>query len=471
MSERSSRAFEFNLRTRGWCLMLDGPHLYLTATHNKWNQLHYRSYEVLENYESQTEEDIRDFLDEFMAKNGVKRGDAMLMLPRSSVTLQMAEFPVEAQNSLEEVMEYQLGNYFPGNLETMDFFPQIVSQGDVLRVMIVAVPKEVLGKCFAMMRQLKLKLAGITVSTFGLVNGLSKSHPKKFAESRIGFFHAFNNGLEVGHINQGKLAGSHFLPISDFDELDPNQFKQFLEEAFSQSRLDPNDIDHYLWGGSFSDSLRALLEEIGFPEDSWTDAADKTIKAEALSGFGGCVSALHDKLPLGLNLLPENLRKRHKRLPVMLGVAALIILSIFYVYGQVTEYRALSAERAELAMRSDELYQRVLELSDARKLYEDKKVELERYNRYQTNSLLVKVIGSLAQSLPEDTHLTNMNIKNGNQLTLQGESEDPFRTQRILDRLPFLKDFKDGNAITPSRRGNDKKRFTYKATIVLEELR
>lgn len=469
MSERSPRAFEFNLRTRGWSLMIDGPHLYLTAVHNKWNQLHYRSFEVLENYESQSNEDIRDFLDEFLGKNGVKRGDAMLMLPRSQVTLQMTEFPAEAEESLSEVMEYQLGNYFPGNLEEMEFFPQIVSKGDVLRVMIVAVPKEVLGKAFGFMSTYKLKLAGMTVSTFGMVNGLSKSHPNAFAQSRIAYFHGFHNGLEISHLNQGKLVGSHFFPIEN--EQDLETLPVFLEEAFSQSRIDPNDIDLYLWGGNFEPELKNTLTEVGFPEDTWTDASEKTIPPDALPGFGGCVTALHDKLPLSLNLLPENLRKRHKRLPVMLGIVALVILSMFYVYTEVGEYRALAEEKADLESRTEELFKRVVELSDARNAYEGKQTELALYNRYQTNSMLVKIVGSLAHSLPEDTYLTNLTIKNGSQLTLQGESEDPFKTQRILDKLPFLKDFKDSNAITNSRRGNDKKRFTYKATIVLEALK
>jgi len=469
MSEKPSRAIEFNLRTRGWSLMIDGPHLYLTAVHNKWNQLHFRSVEILENYETQTPEDIRDFLDEFLAKNSVKRGDAMLMLPRSAVTLQLAEFPVEAANSLDEVMEYQLGNYFPGNLESMEFFPQIVSHGDVLRVMIVAIPKEVLGKCFALIRQYGLKLAGITVSTFALVNGLSKSHPNQFSSSRIAFFQAFHNGLEISHISNGKLAGSHFLAFGEaFQE---ENLAPFLEESFSQSRIDPNDIDCYLWSGSFSESLVTHLKAYGFPEDTWTDASDKVIRSEALAGFGGCVTALHDKLPLELNLLPENLRKRHKRLPVMLAAMALVVLSVFYIYSEIKEYRQLLSEHAALEERNEEVFERVAELSEARNLYEIKSEELVSYNRFQTSSLLVKVIGSLSQVLPEDTYLTNMAIKNGDQLTLQGESEDPFKTQRLLDGLPYIKDLKDGNAITPSRRGNDKKRFTFKATIVLEALR
>jgi len=469
MSERSSKAFEFNLRTRGWSLMIDGPNLMLTAVHNKWNQLHFRSFEVMENYESQRPEDISDFLDEFLAKNGVKRGDAMLMLPRSLVTLQLAEFPAEAINSLEEVMEYQVGNYFPGNLENLTFFPQIVSRGETLRVMIAAVPNEVMGKAFALMREYKLKLAGITISTFGLVNGLSKSHPNQFGESRICAFHAFHDGLEICHMNQGKLTGSHFIPLTP--EEDYQKIVPYLEEAFSQSRLDPNDIDQYLWTGNFPPALKTFLQELGFPEHEWTDATGKTIPPEALTGFGGCVTALHDKLPLGLNLLAENLRKRHKRLPVMLAVVAIVALSIFYVYTEVGDYRTLLAEHADLESRTGELYERVVVLTDARNVYEAKLNELQLYQQYQANSLLVKLVGSLAQELPDDTYLTNMSIKNGNQLTLQGESEDPFKTQRILDRLPYLKDFKDGNAITPSRRGNDKKRFTYKATIVLEALR
>ncbi|NJS15282.1 MAG: hypothetical protein HC788_12590, partial [Sphingopyxis sp.] len=87
-------------------------------------------------------------------------------------------------------------------------------------------------------------------------------------------------------------------------------------------------------------------------------------------------------------------------MPVMLAVVALAAMSIFYIYTEVKEFNQLRSEHAELKSRSEEIYARVVELSEARNLFEIKSEELVSYNRFQTSSLLVKVIGSLSQVLP-----------------------------------------------------------------------
>ncbi len=462
---------ELNLRTRAWGIGFDERNLYLTAIHNKLNQIRFQGREVLEDFESKTDDEIQEFLDDFLRAHGVKRGDTYLTIPRSQVQIHVTEFPKEARNNLEEVMEYQLGNFFPGDLDAYQFFPQILGEADqLLKVMIVAVKKEHLGHAFGVIRRWKLKLAGMTLETFALVNGLLKSDPKRCAETKIVVFRFYGSGLEMIAVHSGRLVMSYYTPFAEGE--DPNKLIVELERGFSQARMEPNEVDTYLYAGTERPELLEFLRgEVGIPFSAWTDFTGREVDPEGLAGFGGSVSAVHDNLPLGLNMLPENLRKRHQRVPVILGSIVLALLALFWVVGEFREYSDLRGEAAQLQRRHDQVTQRMNEVVAAKTEYEEKVNELEVFRGYRASNLLIRVLDTMSRDLPDNTYLTNFQIKNGHDLTIQGESDDPFTTQRVLTGMPFLKDVTPGNAITPGRNRDGKKRFMFRAKIVLEALR
>ncbi len=470
VSKSKNISIELNLRTRGWGIHFDEKNLYLTAIHNKLNQVHYKGYEVLEDYVSKTDEEIMDFIDEFQSRHKVKRGDTYLALPRSELLVQVAEFPIEAKDNIEEVMEYQLENYFAGNLEESDFFPQVIHKGEQLKVMIVAVKKEKLGHAFGFIRRWKLNLSGVTVDTFALVNGMAKTDANLFAQSKIAVFRPHPTGLEMIVLNQGRMTTSHYFEIGEDDVRDG--IVENLEQGFSQARLDPNEIDHYLWAGDRHEALKFFLtEEVGFPFETWSDIMGTPIDEAGLTGFGCAVCAVHDKPHLALNMLPDNLRKRQKRLPLILANVALIVFALFFVVGEVQAYRQLSKEATRLEREHGQVMGRMLEVSNARSKLQARQEELTLFKRFQTSNLLVKLLYTLSQELPDNTYLTHVQVKNGNDITVQGESDDPFEIQKILTGIAYLKNVKPGNAITSGRNRDGKRRFMYKAVIDLEALR
>ena len=462
--------FELNLRTRGIGITFDGKRLILTAIHNKLNQIHYMGYEVLEDFESKSDEEILDFFDEFQSVHKVRRADMFMALPRSETMVQIAEFPPEARNNLEEVMTYQLENYFPMDLESWAFFPQIIGQAEQLKVMIVAVKKERLGHIFGFIRRWKLKLSGVTLDSLALINGLAKSRPNRFADNRIAICRSLPEGIELLVSDQGRLVGGTYFPLADGEDFEA--VAAGLEQGFSLTRLDPNDIDLYLWSGSDFPEVRNYLNEaLGFPFQPWEDVNGKVVDEVCLPGLGAAVNAILDKPHLSLNMLPENLRKRQKRLPVILAAILFVVAGLFFVFSEVSEFTELRAEAKSLDREYVQLMDRMNEISSAKSQLEAKQNELSLYSDYQTNNLVIRLIFTLAQQLPDDTYLTHLQIKNGSDVTIQGESEDPFQTQRILTDIPFLKDVQPGNAITSGRNRDGKSRFMYRATLNLEALK
>ena len=470
MTEKAKLGIALNLRTKAWGIHFDGNRLHLSAVFNKLNEIRYQGTETLENYDALEDEEVRDFIEDFQSKYRVKRADAFMVLPRAEVQIQVAEFPAEAADNLEEVMEYQLANYFPGNLDELDFFPQIITKNEQLRVMIVAVKKSLLGHAFGYIRRWNLKLAGLSLDSFALVNGLARTHRVKFLKSKLVFFGFFPKGVEMLALDEGSLVTSYYFePGAD---LSREELVHHLEQGFSQARLDPNEIDHYSWYGDYQPELRQrLIEDLGFPLEPWCDTTGKEIAPSGLPALGAAVSAAHDKLEMGLNMLPENQRRRHKRLPLILATVAAAVFILFFIVQEARSYQTMSKTFADLEREHDQLMERMIEVSDARSDYEEKQKEFDLFQRYRAGNLVPKLLFTLSQELPENTYLTNLQIRNGNDLQIQGESDDPFKTQRLLTEIPFLKDVKPGNAITSGRNRDGKKRFMFKATIVLEALR
>lgn len=470
MNDRKPMSTELNLRTRGLGLAVDGSNLTAVAVHNKFNKLNYQGHEHLEAFESLQDEEVVEFIEEFQAKYKIKRSDTMLVIPRSEIDVQFADFPAEAGASLDEAIEYQLPNYFPGDIEGYDFFHQVIHRGDNLRVMIIATRKEYLGHAFSYLRRYKLKLSGIGLSTLALVNGLAKSDNPRFTQERIVVFHFHHGALEMIALNCGTLTTTTLIPLADEAEFQSDIFMRDLEDAFSRARMDPNDVNTYLWTGSAPEVVHHLLQvDLMFPKDTWKDTHGVTIPSDALPGFGAAVTTLKDKVPFGFNYLPEKLRKRHKRLPVMLAALLVPILLLSLLVMEYREYSEIANEANMLEQRVEEVKERAFALSDARTRFEEKQQELDLFLRFQTNQMLVRMLLNLAQELPTHTYLTSMNIKDGNQLTLIGESDNPFEVQRILQNSPYLKEVDASRPTTTT--GNGKKRFTYTAVIMLEALR
>ena len=467
MKPQSKTAIELNLRTKAWSLCFDTKNITLTAIHNKINQIHYKGCEIIEDYANRSDDEIQDLIEEFKSRHGVKRGDVFMALPRQEAMIQIAEFPLEAANNLEEVMEYQLGNYFPIDLDLYEFFPQIIGKSDQLKVMILAIEKKYLGHAFGFIRRWNLKLAGLTLDSFAFVNGLAKLDADVFAQARILAFRAYPEGLEMLGLNQGRLVSSHYFNLDP--EAGPETMVSGLQQGFSSARMDPNEIDHFFYCGPYFEANRAYLEEQGIPFETWRDGRGEIIPPEALTGIGAAICGVHDKLHLGLNMLPEKQRKRQKRLPVILGTILLCLLAVYFVVHEFNDYQALRDRRARVVRQEKELMEALSQVAAARSDFQNKKIQLELFQRFQTSKMLIKSLDAMARDLPDDTYLTSFQVKHGDELQVQGHSDDPFKIETILKNMPFLTDVTPSNATTSGRNDDGKKRFIYKAKLVLEE--
>lgn len=470
MKSKPDLQMEINLRTKGWGISIQGDRLLLSAVRNRFNRLRFVGHAELANYPQKSDEEIREFIDEFVDEHRLKRGEAFLGLSRREVRVQMVEFPLEAAESLDEVLGYQIENLFPGNYDQYEFFHQILGRFDQLIVMVIAVKKEVMGRVFAEIRRWNLNLAGVALEPCALVNGLSRLAPEQFKETSYAVLHLLPGCIELDLVRDGRLVVTETIDwASDTLERD---LVGGLERAFSAARLDPNDVDRYLLSGSpQGEEAQFLHDQVGIEFDTMEDSLGQSIPPEALMGASLAITGVFDKVALPLNLLPQNLRKRHRHLPLLIAAVLVMMAGSYFLYNEYRDYVRIKKDLEFVLNQSQRLKARVEGLSTVILEHETKQEEVTTYHKFRfSDGMSLKLLSELTQTLPDHTYLTSFSIRDGDQLTIQGESEEPFAVRSKLQSLPFLTNVDTKNAITPGR-NPDKKKFTFGAKILLEELK
>lgn len=461
---------DVNLRTRGWGITVIGNDMHLTAVNNRLNRVRFRAHAVLEHYAKKSDEEVRAFIHEFIEDHKLKRAHGFLGLSRNQVSIQIAEFPLDAEENLDEVLEYQIENIFPGDFENFDFFHQLIGKAEQLRVMVVAVKKEVMGRLFAEIRKYRLALSGMTLNAFCVANMLGKKNGGQLDQAKVVVFHFDAEGMEVITIRNGKLLGTQYIALTDDDFKDP--MVRGLEECLSRTRIDPNEVDAFLLSGTPQEAhLQFLTQDIGITFQPMQDSYAQEIPPEAFSGFALAKTAVFDKVPLALNMLPGQLRKKHSYL---LPIVAAVILVLGGSYVVLQKFKTSSELKRELTFirkQNADLEEQLQTLTAIQVQHDAKQEEVKAYEKFRySEGMLLKLLVHLTKTLPDHTFLTSFSIKDGDKLTISGESEEPFAVRSQLQALSVLRAVDTANAITPGR-DKRKKKFTFKAEIVLEALK
>jgi general secretion pathway protein L len=159
-----------------------------------------------------------------------------------------------------------------------------------------------------------------------------------------------------------------------------------------------------------------------------------------------------------INLLPAERRARHRdmRLPLNLGLAALVIVLLFVNMDESLTNRAAAVEsmRAEVDKSNTEARQ----VAALRKTLADS-ISGANFlsDKKRNNPLTVAVIDDLSRRLPEDTFLERLQIENG-EVQLQGQSKEAAKLISLLGASGCLGNPRLQGQIQPDAR-TGKERF------------
>lgn len=166
-----------------------------------------------------------------------------------------------------------------------------------------------------------------------------------------------------------------------------------------------------------------------------------------------------DGVRRGVNLLPPERRARRRdlRLPLNLGLAALILILLVFNMSESLHNRALAVETMQAEV--DKAAVAAREVLALKKTLQD---SINGANflaeRKRNGPLLIALLDDLAFRLDDDTYLERLSVEN-NQIQLQGQAKNAAGLISVLTASPFLANPKLEGQIQPDPR-TGKDRFT-----------
>jgi Tfp pilus assembly protein PilN len=433
-----------------------------------------RSHLVIDGYLDVPRVDLLSRVRQFVKSNGFNQESITVGIPRDQVVVREIELPIEVEENLEEVVRLQIDKLEPSEEEASFCDFQMIDRdekaGRVL-IQVIMAKRAYVEEVLSLFREFELFPASIKYSGVGLGNIL-KAHADGYAEK---------NPVLVVRIDSEK---AELLVVTDKQQLFSETTRipaasvtvDWLVEEISDliSRI-PEPLDSfsglYLLGDSSSAVIDELRQRIPDAELLTSKLSlkhkgiSKSELGELAAPIGLAISCFSRKKSSKVNLIPPDLRVVEARTTVV-PTFALGALLILMLGGLVTrdyfQGRDLAVQ-IEGTVRS--LEGQVGEVFDLRDRVEQRKAELlELQDLLEDRQQTLLLLRDLTDRIPDDTYLQNLQIQ-GQQVTLQGYSEQASRLPPLLLESPLLENVKT-NWISQDPRNAGKERFNMAANIV-----
>ncbi len=400
---------------------------------------------------------------------GMNTENLILGLERDHVILRTVELPIDVEENLKQVVEFQVEKFEPLEDELSLCDSLVVHRDEEqqkIQLQIFMAPASALDEPMALLDELGLYPASVRVMSHSLASllelhpdGYPKNEPALMIEAAPRWV-AFNLALGPGRAYSEKAALTEGYGL---DEV----LKEF--EAFiAQIEIKGGKLSKiYLTG---EEAVRLLKEFQGRFED-----CERLFDSARLKGPVMTASQLEpmaDVMGLAIsgwsrkgafNLLPPERRVIRQR-P---SLAPTLILSLLLVLmgGALAARGLIQTNRVlEQVTQRVETYQSSVDATfSMQRTIQEKQERLEELQAMlKGNDTVLKVLRELTDKVPEDSYLESIGIQ-GDQLNLTGYSDKASTLLTILLQSECLKDVNQ-RFIIPGR--DSKEKFRFEATVV-----
>lgn len=237
--------------------------------------------EVVQGGQLNNPDHLLEVLKGILKRFKVKSGKTLISIPAQNVVVRFFNFPYMPENELRESIKWELERYIPLSPEDVNYDIQVidvVDRGDTKesRIMLVAVPKEILNPYLEVIKKLNLEPELVDVSVFSAVRTMIMSR-KDIPRGNTMYIYTHDNVAEfvIAKENQPMFFRSTVMeewnPQEEVDDLTKSfmleDFVRKIQEAvnFFYMQFPEEHIDQAIITGSnvknkdFIDLLEAIL--------------------------------------------------------------------------------------------------------------------------------------------------------------------------------------------------------------------
>jgi len=403
---------------------------------------------------------VRDFL----KKNRISPTVVFLGIPRDAVILRYTELPLAVKENLRESLGYEMEKHIPFSPDEVHFDFQIMSEereSGKMRLALVAAKKTSVSPYLAVAERLGVGLSGIEISSTAVANFFA-DNPNGEGEQDQAFLFLRHDNLELGLLKGGLLHYSRILkrPEGEGDD------RAFISEGLKVLRK--------VWGdhrGRLKTVLCAPGAGAGFInffegdegiEVCFPDLSKAGLPSSVMiPAYGLALKGLRD-LPMEINLLPRELRKRPGKIGYysMFLLAGLLILSAVAWGGGAVFKHKLTLENLDAELKK--LGAEVTRIDRGKKACQRLVDRIDYLNTLrQGGTPILNVIKELSERIPESAWVSSLTFSDKG-MELVGQAASSSELISLLDESPLFHDVVFLSAITKARDGKEKFRIGLK---------
>jgi len=407
-----------------------------------------------------------DLITDFIKSSNVTSADIFIGIPRESVILRDIEFPLAVKENLRSTLEYKIENYVPLKVENIYFDYQIIhedKQLNQIRVLLVAVKKDILESYLRLKDRLGIGLTGISIASTAYVNFFSY-HPDMSTEADYVFVHETDKEggkkLHLGVVINKLLRYSRCVKILDKEpesvlEKELKPVKEIVEDIANPVKL------FFMSDSKKSPILTSLkgheLFDVHIPEPSLAGISNPAMIPAAGLALRGV-----KKVPMQINLLPAQLRKRPGRMAFYIMFA---LIGLFIVSGVMWGGSKIMRQKLvlnHLKAETQRLMADIENIDSIRANIEDLEVRADYLDRlWRGNVPLIEVLNEITERIPETAWIQDLNYDERG-VQIYGFADSASELISLLEASPVFNDVVFLSTITRGQDGKERFRIGFK---------
>jgi len=412
-------------------------------------------------------------LNAFISKHQISKEHVFISIPREKVVARFITLPVAAKENLRKVMEYEVPKYTPFEKEEIYFDFQIIKQEkDWLHLFAVFVKKTELDYYLSFLKRIGIQPISIQIPTTSALN-LFLYHKGSQANEVSVLFDMAESFLEM-NIIQGKEGwrDSFHLPLS----LEEKESKWMNTLKQSGLNIDSfSKANFYVYGLGANEKTVGSLRNAGSIKEVSLPPMDRIIDHghsnlyTIYASVGVPLKGL-TKIPLDINLLPFEMRKKMRQIGKPLFIILLtlaLILGLIWGIGVFSQYRnELKAVTAEIKKRKPEV-EMVEKLQKQKEELGKEIFEIQKIKSEETSK--IEILRELTQLLPNTVWIWNFKY-NGKEIEISGFADSASDLIPLLDKSSLFEKVEFLAPVTKERQmrldgDKEKERFRIKAKL------
>lgn len=400
----------------------------------------------------------------FLGSGDLSGAGVYVGISQEKILLKEIALPLAARENIAETIRYELDRYLPLPEEDLYLDFQIIGEdrdAGRLQVLLAAVKKVDLAACMDLAAAAGIGVSGIAPVAAGILDGLGGAKGL-LPDAPFALVICDQADMEIVANARRLLQAVRVLPADGGPEERSARIHHSIK-ALQRNRVPADQPLKLLCGGAaldekFTEALHGADPALGWER---IEAEQLPVANWDVLGAYGLALQAFGPLPVQLNLLPPEMRKRPSRAGryLMAGLAALAALSALGWIGSAFVHQRLVDGRLDAEIqRLDEQVRAVDHLQSEVEVLERRVHLLEGLRRQGVPAL--DIIRELSQTIPQSAWVREFSVQ-GDKVVLDGYADSASELIPLLDASARMTDVTFLSAITKGRDGKEKFRIGF----------